>query len=71
MAEGYIEYPELEGKIVENLRIYNNSGDSQEVLIASTDGTSFSCCFEVKANTKASLFRGGVGTPEVLREYNS
>lgn len=71
MAEGYVECPELKGKIVGNLRIYNNSGDSQEVLIDFTDGTSFSCCFEVKANTKASLFRGGVGTPEVLREYGS
>lgn len=71
MADRYIECPELEGKIVGNLRIYNNSGDSHEVLIEFTDGTSFSCCFEVKASTKGSLFRGGVGTPEVLREYNS
>ena len=71
MAEGYVECPELEGKVVGNLRIYNNTGDSQEVSIDFTDGTSFTCGFEVKANTKASLFRGGVGTPEVLREYGS
>lgn len=41
MADGHIECPELEGKTVRNLRIYNNSGDSQEVLIEFTDGTSF------------------------------
>ena len=71
MADGYIECLELAGKTVESLRLYRDNGESHEVLIDFTDGTSFNCCLEVKSSAKASLFRSGIGTPEVLREYSS
>jgi hypothetical protein len=34
-----------------------------------TDGTTFSCHLNIRPDVKASLYRGGVGTPEVLQNY--
>jgi len=35
-----------------------------------TDGTTFSCSIEHELTLKSVLFRGGIGTPEILRDFN-
>lgn len=69
MREDYIEYPELSGKTIQMLRIHKDIGDGTDVQIELTDGTTFSCCLSNQPAVKASLYRGGVGTPETLHSY--
>jgi hypothetical protein len=69
MQEDYVECPELSGKTIRSLRIYKDTGDGSDVQIELTDGTSFSCCLCHQPTVKASLYRGGVGTPETIRSY--
>jgi hypothetical protein len=69
MQEDYVECPELSGKTIQILRIYKDTGDGTNVEIQLTDGTSFSCCLSNQPTVTASLYRGGVGTPETLRSY--
>jgi hypothetical protein len=69
MAQEYVDCPELSGKTIHTLRIYKDNGDGADVHIELTDGTSFTCCFSNQTDVKASLFRGGVGTPETIRDY--
>jgi hypothetical protein len=35
-----------------------------------TDGTSFTCSLSHLPTIKASLYKGGVGTPETIRDYD-
>ena len=65
------ECPEVAGKTIQTLRVFQNHGEGDEVLIEFTDGTSFSCCLEIKSMVTASLFRPTAGTPEVIRSYPS
>ena len=69
MAQEYIECPELSGKTVQAVRIYKDAGDGTDVLIEFTDGTSFTCCHSNHSTVQASLYRGGVGTPQTIRDY--
>jgi hypothetical protein len=69
MQEDYVECFELSGKTIRTVRIYKDTGDGTDVHIELTDGTSFSCCFCHQAAVKASLYRGGIGTPETIRRY--
>jgi hypothetical protein len=69
MADDCVECSELAGKTIKSLRIYKNNDQGNEVIIDLTDGTSFSCCLETKSTLSATLFRLGIGTPEVLRSY--
>jgi hypothetical protein len=69
MQEDYIECSELSGKTIQTLRIHKDSGDGTVVQIELTDGTSFSCRLSNQPAVKASLYRGGVGTPETLHRY--
>jgi len=69
MQDDYIECPELLGKTIQTLRIHRNPGDGTNLQIELTDGTSFSCCLSNQPTVKASLYRGGVGTPETLGSY--
>lgn len=71
MAERFFECPELAGKTIEVLRVYRKHDEGDEVLIEFTDGTSFSCCLEIKSALSASLFRPCAGTPEIIRSYES
>jgi hypothetical protein len=69
MVDDCVECSELAGKTIKSLRIYKNNDQGNEVIIDLTDGTSFSCCLETKSTLSATLFRSGIGTPEVLRNY--
>lgn len=69
MNEDLIECLDLSGKTVQKLRVYRNTGDGAEVQIEFTDGTSFSCAVFHPLTVKASLYKGGVGTPEIIRDY--
>ena len=69
MQQDYVECSELSGKTIQTLRIYKDTGDGTDVHIELTDGTSFSCCLSNQPAVKASLYRGGVGTPETIRSY--
>ena len=68
MKDSYVECPELSGKTIQSLRLYKDS-DATEIQIQFTDGTSFACSVCHSAAVTASLFKGGVGTPEILRTY--
>jgi hypothetical protein len=65
-----VECIEIAGKTVGNLKVYEDQNDECEVVIEFTDGTTFSCAMERRSSIKSVLFRGGVGTPEILRDYN-
>jgi len=69
MQDKFIECPELAGKTIETFRIHRDTGDGTNVEIKLTDGTSFSCSISARPEVKASLYKGGVGTPETLQDY--
>ena len=69
MPEDYIDCPEMTGKTIELLRIHRDVGEGTSVQIELTDGTSFTCYVSVRPNVEASLYKGGVGTPETIRAY--
>jgi hypothetical protein len=69
MRDDYVECPELSGKTIQTLRIHRDAGDGTDIQIELTDGTSFSCCLSHQSSVKASLYKGGVGTPETIRSY--
>jgi len=61
--------PQLAGKTIQAFRIHRDIGDGTNVEIQLTDGTSFSCVLSIKPAVSASLYRGGVGTPEILLSH--
>jgi hypothetical protein len=65
-----VECNEIVGKTVSSLKVYDDPSEDFEVVIEFTDGTTFSCAMEQRASMKSVLFRGSVGTPEILRDYN-
>jgi hypothetical protein len=69
MGQDYVEYAEVAGKTVKALRIYEDAQDGCETLIEFTDGTSFSCSVGHKPTIKTALFKGGVGTPQIIHAY--
>ena len=69
MQEGYVECHELSGKTIQILRIYRDTGDGTDVQIELTDGSSFTCSLCHQPTVRARLYRGGVGTPETIRDY--
>lgn len=69
MEQDCIECAEVSGKTVQRFRIHRDTGDGPELHIDFTDGTSFSysiCCLP---SARATLYKGGIGTPEILSEY--
>ncbi len=70
MEPDYVECPELSGKTIQTLRIYRDTGDGTDVVIELTDGTSFTCALSHQPTVKASLYKGGVGTPQTIRDYD-
>lgn len=70
VQENYVECPELSGKTIQALRIHKDTGDGTDVQIELTDGTTFACSLSHQLSVRASLYRGGVGTPQTIREYD-
>jgi hypothetical protein len=70
LSRDFVECNEIAGKTVSSLKLYEGSSDDCEVIIEFTDGTTFSCAVELRSSMKSVLFRGGAGTPEILRDYN-
>ena len=70
LLRDFVECKEIAGKTVRSLRVYEDPSEDCEVVIEFTDGTTFSCSVEQRSSMKSVLFRGGVGTPEILRDYN-
>lgn len=70
MEQNYVECPELSGKTIQSLRIYRDTGDGTDVQIELTDGTSFTCSLSHQPTVRASLYKGCVGTPEPIRDYD-
>ena len=66
MPDNYIECPELAGKTIQTFRVHRDTGDGTNVEIQLTDGTSFSCVLSIRPEVNTTLYRGGVGTPEIL-----
>ena len=71
MSDRSFECPELVGKTIQALRVYRKQEDGDEIFIDFTDGTSFSCCLQVKSALSASLFRASAGTPDIICTYES
>ena len=65
----FIDCPEVAGKTIQLLRIHRDTGDGSSVQIELTDGTSFTCYVTVRPAVEASLYRGGTGAPETIRDY--
>ena len=61
--------PELADKVVASAKITRYSDKEQELSLEFTDGTSFSfaCC--TKLISEATAYRGGVGVPDIIREF--
>ena len=70
MEQNFVECPELSGKTIQAVRIYKDTGDGTDVQIELTDGTTFVCSRSHQPVVRASLYRGGVGTPETIRDYS-
>ena len=69
MPRDYVECAEVAGKTIKTLKIYEDDVDGCETLIEFTDGTSFSSSVSYRPAVKGTLFKGGVGTPLVIRDY--
>ena len=69
MKTDFIDCPELAGKTIQLLRIHRDVGEGTSVQIELTDGTSFTCYVTVRPAVEASLYKGGAGAPETIRDY--
>ncbi len=64
-----IECPELAGKVVRTLTLYEDDSDGPEVCIEFTDGVVFSASLNVAATLEARCTRDEGGQPLVLKDY--
>lgn len=62
-----MKLPELAGKVIASAKITQVSVQEQELSFEFADGTSFSFSCTSKVKSETSLYRGGVGEPEVIR----
>jgi len=70
MKEDYVDCLELTGKTIQRFRIHKDARDGPELQIDLTDGTSLSYSVSSQTSTRATLYKGGVGTPEILCDYS-
>ena len=63
-----IELPELAGKRIASAKISRLSAQEQELSFDFEDGTSFYFCCSTKIKSETSVYRGGVGEPEIIRK---
>ena len=69
MTKDFVECPEVTGKTIKSLKIYEDDKDGCETLIEFTDGTSFSSSVCYQPAVKGTLFEGGAGMPKIIRNY--
>jgi len=69
VTKGFVECPEVAGKTIKSVKIYEDDTDGYETLIEFTDGTSFSSSICFQSAVKGVLFEGGTGTPKIIRNY--
>ncbi len=69
MPREYVECAEVVGKTIKALKMYEDEVDGCETLIEFTDGTSFASSVSYQPAVKGTLFKGGAGTPEIIRDY--
>lgn len=65
----YVECAEVVGKTIKALKMYEDEVGGCETLIEFTDGTSFTSSVSYQPAVKGTLFKGGAGTPEIIRDY--
>jgi hypothetical protein len=64
-----MEYPEVAGKTVENVRYYNDPSGTPERHIQFADGTSLTLKFYVPLKVEAELYRTHEGDVQTLKTY--
>lgn len=69
MQDDYAECAELSGKTIRTFRIRKTAGEGMDIEIELSDGIRFSCSISNQPALKASLYKGGVGVPETICEY--
>jgi hypothetical protein len=69
VSRDFLECPEVAGKTIKALKIYEDDVDGCETLIEFTDETSFSSSVSYQPTVKGTLFESGVGTPRIIRDY--
>lgn len=69
MTKDFVECPEVAGKTIKALKLYEDDTEGCETLIEFTDGTSFSSSVSYQPTVKGTLFEGGAGTPKIIRDY--
>jgi len=69
VSRNYVECTDVAGKTIKTLKMYEDDVDGCETLIEFTDGTSFSSSISHQSAVKGTLFKGGVGTPQIIRDY--
>lgn len=70
MTRDYLECPDVAGKTVKSLKLYEDDAEGCETLIEFTDGTSFSSSVCHRPTVKGTLFESGAGAPKVIRNYD-
>jgi len=71
VPEPFIDCEDVVGKTVHSLKIYPNSDGASETILEFTDGTAFSLSVVNEPRVRGLLYRVGIGTLEVLKEYAS
>ena len=69
VSTDFLDCPEVAGKTIQLLRIHRDTGDGSRIQIEFTDGTSFTCCVAIHPAVEASLYKGGAGAPQTIRDY--
>ncbi len=65
----FMELPELAGKVIESMRVYNEPANGREVHLAFTDGTQISVDLAVETRVNARHYRADGGELAVLHEH--
>lgn len=65
------ECPELTGKVVKLLTLYEDACDGPQVTIEFTDGSVFSASLLTKSYVEAKHSRDDGGRPILLKDYSS
>ena len=64
--EPRIDFPEVAGKIVAELSVYDDPVNGREVVIRFTDQTQLSICIEVRQTISAGYCPDGIPEPPIF-----